>query len=221
MGLTILNNFQKKILSQFKKTPLAKKYYLAGGTALAEFYLKHRRSEDLDFFTEEELDFSELERFINFVSKNIPQEKVEYQKGFGLFTYFFYPKGEKVKYKVDFGQYPFPTIEKPKLIEGILIETLYDTAVDKAHTISVRPRLRDFIDLYFILQIKKEWSLKDLLKRAFEKFGIRVDLLQLGENLFQVTKLADMPIMLKKLDRGAMETFFLNEVRNLDKGIWK
>jgi len=221
MGQTILNDFQRKILGQFKKTPLSKKYYLAGGTALSEFYLKHRRSEDLDFFTEEELDILELERFVHLISKIIPQEKVEYQKGFGLFTYFFYPKGENVKYKVDFGQYPFPLIEKPKLISGILVETLYDIAVDKAHTISVRPRLRDFIDLYFILQIKKEWNLKNLLQKAFEKFGIKVDPLQLGENLFQVTKLSDMPIMLKHLDGEEMESFFLKEAKSLEKGIWE
>ena len=111
----------------------------------------------MDFFTEEELDIPELERFVQLVSKIIPLEKVKYQKGFGIYTYFFYPKGESEKYKVYFGQYPFPIIEKPKLINGIQVETLYDIAVDKALTISVRPRLRDFIDLYFILQLKEEW----------------------------------------------------------------
>ncbi|MEW5692252.1 MAG: nucleotidyl transferase AbiEii/AbiGii toxin family protein [Candidatus Hydrogenedentota bacterium] len=30
------------------------KFYLTGGTALSEFYLKHRISEDLDFFCENE-----------------------------------------------------------------------------------------------------------------------------------------------------------------------
>ena len=56
MGITsILSEFQKETLSLFKKTPLAKSYYLAGGTALAEYYLHHRKSEDLDFFTQKEV----------------------------------------------------------------------------------------------------------------------------------------------------------------------
>lgn len=221
MGKSILNDFQKEVLAIFSKTVLAKKFYLAGGTALSEFYFHHRKSEDLDFFTEEELDIKELERFVNLIGKTISLEKVEYQHGFGLYTYFFYPKGDKAKHKIDFGQYPFPLIEKPKRFAGLQVEALYDIAVDKTHTISVRPRLRDFVDLYFIFRVKKEWSLKDLLQKAFEKFGIKVDPLQLGENLFQVKKLADMPIMIKKLDRKTMETFFLNEAKSLGNGIWE
>ena len=197
-----------------------KKFYLAGGTALSEFYLHHRKSEDLDFFTEEELDIRELERFINLVGKKIALEKVEYQHGFGLYTYFFYPKGETVKHKIDFGQYPFPLIEKPKRLASLQIEALYDIAVDKTHTISVCPRLRDFVDLYFIFQEKKEWNLKDLLQKAFEKFGIKVDPLQLGESLFQVNKLEDMPVMLKSFSRQTMENFFLTEAGKLEKKIW-
>lgn len=47
MELTILSDFQKKILDYFKKTSLVSKFYLSGGTALSEFYLKHRKSEDM------------------------------------------------------------------------------------------------------------------------------------------------------------------------------
>lgn len=220
MGQSVLSDFQKKAIAAFSKTVLAKKFYLAGGTALAEFYLHHRKSEDLDFFTEEELNKNELERFVSLIGKNVPLQKVEFQHGFGLYTYFFYPKGDTIKHKIDFGQYPFSLIERPKLFGGLHVETLYDIAVDKAHTISVRPRLRDFVDLYFIFQANHEWELKSLLQKAFEKFGIKVDPLQLGENLFQVNNLEDMPIMLKRFDRNKMGAFFLSEARKLEKGIW-
>lgn len=220
MGKSILNEFQREVLAVFCKTVLAKKFYLAGGTALSEFYFHHRISEDLDFFTEEELDIKELEYFVNLIGKNVSLEKVEFQHGFGLYTYFFYLKSEAVKHKIDFGQYPFPLIEKPKRVAGLQIEALYDIAVDKTHTISVRPRLRDFVDLYFIFQERKEWNLEDLIQRAFEKFGIKVDPLQLGENLFQVKSLEDMPIMLKSFDRQSMGNFFITEARKLEKEIW-
>lgn len=220
MGKTILSDFQKKVLIYWPKISLATKFYLAGGTALAQYYFQHRKSEDLDFFTEQELDITELDRFTKLLGKIIPLEKIEYQHGFGLYSYFFYPKGGIGKHKIDFGQYPFAVIQAPKKVAGVLVESLYDIAVDKAHTISIRPRLRDFIDLYFILEAEKKWNLKDLCQRAFEKFGIRADPLQLGENFMKVATLEDMPKMLKKFDRNKMEKFFLSEAKKLEKGIW-
>ncbi|MCL5675776.1 MAG: nucleotidyl transferase AbiEii/AbiGii toxin family protein [Patescibacteria group bacterium] len=221
MGLKILSNFQKKVLDCFKKTPLVKKFYLAGGTALAEFYLGHRKSEDLDFFTQEELVLEEIKKFAGSLEEIFPLDKIEYQHGFGLYTFFFYPRGEVVKYKVDFGQYPFGPIERLKNQEGLLVEGLYDIAVDKAHTVSIMPRLRDFVDLFFILQKEKDWKFKELVKQGQEKFEIVVDPVQLGQNLLQVKTLADMPIMLKKIDIKEMQKFFLQEAKFLKKEIFE
>lgn len=219
MELTILSDFQKKALTYFKKTSLVSKFYLAGGTALAEFYLKHRKSEDLDFFTQEELNLSEIKKFSQSLTKLFSLDKIEYQRGFGLYTFFFYPKAEVVKYKIDFGQYPFESIESPKKIDSLQIESFYDIAVDKAHTISIRPRLRDFVDLFFILQKEKNWYFRDLVKKGQEKFEIVVDPIQLGQNLLQVKTLTDMPIMLKNLDIKEMQKFFLREAEALRKEI--
>ncbi|MBM3208941.1 nucleotidyl transferase AbiEii/AbiGii toxin family protein [Candidatus Shapirobacteria bacterium] len=222
MGIkTVLSDFQKKALSLFKKTSLAREFYLAGGTALAEYYLHHRKSEDLDFFTQEELSLPSLKKFATQIELLVSLDKVEYQHGFGLYTFFFYPKGEVAKYKIDFGQYPFGTIEPLKSINGLLVETLYDIAVDKAHTLTVRPRLRDFIDLYFILQNKKDWNFRELVQKGQEKFEIVVDPLQLGENLLQVSQLADMPIMLKEVDMKSVRELFLSEAKKLKREILK
>jgi len=212
---TVLSDFQKKTLNLFKRSVLAKSYYLAGGTALAEYYLQHRKSEDLDFFTQEELNISSLKKFSTALAKSIELDKVEYQHGYGLYTFFFYPKGEVAKYKIDFGQYPFGTIEPLKVIDGVKVESLYDIAVDKAHTISVRPRSRDFIDLFLILQEKKEWRFRDLTKKAQEKFELVVDPLQLGGNLLLVRQLADLPIMLKEVDLKKVKEFFVAEAKKL------
>jgi predicted nucleotidyltransferase component of viral defense system len=64
----LLTAAQLKILELFRDLPDAEHYYLTGGTALAEFYLGHRRSFDLDLFTAERgiiLPFSRMmeERF--------------------------------------------------------------------------------------------------------------------------------------------------------------
>jgi len=220
MGITsILSEFQKETLSLFKKTPLAKSYYLAGGTALAEYYLHHRKSEDLDFFTQDELSLASLQKFVASVQSRIQLDKIEYQHGFGLYTFFLYPKKEVAKYKIDFGQYPFGPINTLKKFDGLLVEDLYDIAVDKAHTISVRPRLRDFIDLFLILRSNKNWSFEELLRRGQEKFEITVDPLQLGENLLQVRTLGDMPIMLQDIDMKEVKKYFMAQAGKLRQKI--
>jgi len=49
--LEILTELQKKVLLQFSELPDKEAFYLTGGTALSAIFLKHRRSNDLDFFT--------------------------------------------------------------------------------------------------------------------------------------------------------------------------
>lgn len=220
MAKTILNLFQTKVLVDFKKSNLSKKFYLSGGTALSEFYLHHRLSEDLDFFTQEELNIDELKKFINAICKTIPVKKIEFQHGFGLYVFFITTKAGE-KHKIDFGQYPFGPIEKLKNFNGLLVEGLFDIAVNKAQTIAFRPRLRDFIDLYYILKQKPEWTFQDLLKKSFEKFEMKADALQVGQNLLEVEKLIDMPFMIKKINMSKIKDFFLKEARKLGSSILK
>ncbi len=70
MGKSILTPDQKRLLEYISKDPkITDKFYLTGGTALAEFYLQHRLSEDLDFFSETEFayfPFSHLGKFKSF-----------------------------------------------------------------------------------------------------------------------------------------------------------
>ena len=49
--MQIINKVQKAILNLFGQVSESDSFYFTGGTALAEFYLNHRRSNDLDFFT--------------------------------------------------------------------------------------------------------------------------------------------------------------------------
>jgi predicted nucleotidyltransferase component of viral defense system len=54
---SILTNTQKSLLKYLSNNEsLTKDYYLSGGTALSEYYLHHRLSEDLDFFSMHEVD---------------------------------------------------------------------------------------------------------------------------------------------------------------------
>ena len=46
----LLTPIQKNFLGMFSELPDQAQFYLTGGTALAEYYLGHRLSYDLDFY---------------------------------------------------------------------------------------------------------------------------------------------------------------------------
>lgn len=50
---------------------------------------------------------------------------------------------------------------------------------------------------------------------------MRADALQIGQNLLEVEKQKDMPIMIKPVDMDKVKKFFLNEARQLKKQIFK
>ena len=66
MEKTILTPKQLEFLELIKiESEITKRFYLTGGTALSEFYLKHRLSEDIDLFTEEnEVDQKLIEAYL-------------------------------------------------------------------------------------------------------------------------------------------------------------
>ncbi len=47
----ILTEWQKVFLKAFASSDLKEHFNLSGGTALSGFYLEHRLSDDLDFFS--------------------------------------------------------------------------------------------------------------------------------------------------------------------------
>ncbi|MBI2644253.1 MAG: nucleotidyl transferase AbiEii/AbiGii toxin family protein [Candidatus Wildermuthbacteria bacterium] len=62
MSKGILTKTQQVLLERIGENAfLSQKFYLTGGTALAAFYLRHRYSEDLDFFSEEEINIMQLD----------------------------------------------------------------------------------------------------------------------------------------------------------------
>ncbi len=222
MGKAILTPQQQKFLSLFfKKGNFPKLFYFTGGTALSEFYLHHRESEDLDFFSEKEVDILQIQTFLKSIKKKLGFEKIDYQTSFNRnLVYLYFPKDYILK--TEFTYYPFPQIEKEINIDGIKIDSLLDIAVNKLFTVYQKPRIRDFIDLYFILK-KENWNINDLLKKARIKFDWHIDFIQLGTQFIQLKNLlkVDYPKMLVELDNKALQDFFLKETMKLKEEILK
>lgn len=216
----ILTSHQREVLETVAREKyFIERYYLAGGTALAAFYLYHRLSEDLDLFTEkQEVNPVAVTRFLARASKELGIAKTETKHVLGLYSHFLHFQDGEVL-KVDFNYYPFPRIEKGVMLGEFSIASIYDIAVDKVHTIAMKPRARDFIDIYFIIR-EKRYDFHDLLMQAKAKFDWDIAPVELGARLMEAIQVTDYPRMLKEIDHEVWRSFFVEEARKLKKEIF-
>lgn len=223
MEKTILTPQQLKFLElAASKRQITKRFYLTGGTALAEFFLHHRLSQDLDFFCEaEEVSPMVVEPFLKSVSYQLNIVKINRTQFLGLFSYeLVFKDGQKLK--VDFNYYPFLRINRGLKFKDLEIDSLYDIAVNKLHTIFMKPRSRDYLDLYFIMQ-KEDFSLRRLILDAKAKFDWDIDRINLASQFVRIKDLQiqDFPKMLKPFNRKDMEDFFVSLAKSLEGEIFK
>ena len=217
-GKTILSANQKKLLEIISadKT-ICSNFYLTGGTALAEFYLWHRYSEDLDFFSEKEFDSQAVFVCWKKTQKAAGIKKIDFQQSFNRNLFFLQLKDGDIV-KTEFTFFPFPRIENKKKIRQLSVDSMLDIAVNKLFTIYQKPRARDFIDLFLILK-KEKWDVADLIRKAKIKFDWHVDPLQLGAQFFQAKEVKDYPRMISKIRPSEWQKFFVIEAEKLKKNI--
>lgn len=215
---TILSLKQKELLNLLgKNRTVCGNFYLTGGTALAEFYLKHRYSEDLDFFSENEFEPQNISVVLKSFQSKIKIKKIDYEQSFNRNLFFLHLEKETIK--TEFTYFPFPRIEKKQKIGELYVDSLIDIAVNKIFTIYQKPRSRDFIDLYYIIQ-KTDWTLEELVKKAKIKFDWHIDPIQLGSQLIKAEELKDYPRMLFKIDDKVWQNFFISEAKKLENQIF-
>lgn len=216
----ILTKEQEKFLDLVSEEKyLCKNFYFTGGTPLCAFYLFHRFSEDIDLFSEKEINLLPIRAFVGKVREKLRIQKVDYRQFLGLHSFQLFFSSRNIL-KIDFNYYPFERIEKGIDYKNIEIDSVLDIAVNKVHTISMQPRARDFIDIYFILR-EKRYNLYDLLMKAKAKFDWHIDSIQLGSRLYEARNLTDYPRMLKKIDHQEWKKFFVAEAKKLKKEIFK
>lgn len=223
MGQTILTPKQLKFLEFIQKEPqITKRFYLTGGTPLAEFYLKHRLSEDLDFFCEkEEINPRVIDAYLKKVSPKLLVSKIKRSQFLGLISYQLVFK-DKQELKVDFNYYPFPRIEKGIKYKNLEVDSVYDIAVNKLHTLFMKPRNRDYVDLYFIMA-KFKYPLQKLIADAKAKFDWDIDPVNLANQFLRVKDIeyAEFPKMLVPLDKKTLESFFFQQAKLLEKRVFE
>lgn len=220
MAKEILTAYQKRFIDCVANNKkFSSFFYLTGGTALAAFYLRHRYSEDLDFFGETDIAALDVMTFVRSLKKTLGYKQVEFQRSFNRNLVFF-SFSKKQELKVEFTYFIGPPLEPRRQIMGILVDSLLDIAVNKAFTIAQNARTRDFVDLYLILKKEKGWTFSDLLKKARAKFDVYIDPIQIGSQLMRVTEIKDYPRVIRKLKDKEWQNYFLEEAKKLKPSIF-
>lgn len=140
-----------KLIQELQKLADLKEFYLVGGTALA-LQLNHRNSIDIDLFSQNAF---QNEKVIN----HIVSHGFEFDVKFNFENTII---GFIRKVKVDFIRHGYPFVKPPITEEGITFLSMEDIAAMKLNAISNSgKRLKDFIDVYFLLH---QFSLSQMIE---------------------------------------------------------
>lgn len=218
MEQTTLDKEQQIFLKLFSESPFHKRFYLTGGTALAEFYLHHRKSGDLDFFSESEVDSQGIRTFIEeVIFPKIRGIKIMPAHKYDRWIFEIILPKEKCL-KVEFTRYPYPRLGTRKIKQGILIDSLPDIAANKIAAMTERFEPKDYVDIYFIVASKR-LSLRKIIKLAEIKFKFDLEPAIIGPTLMRAKDLPVMPKLLKPVAREEIRNFFFSAARRMGRGL--
>ena len=149
------------LLKKLQKEEIFREYFLVGGTSLA-LQIGHRRSEDIDLFTRNNIDKEIIGEYLfsNFKSKVtvINSQSIIYQVRIN-------------DIKVDFVKHPYNLIEPVKEAEGVRYLGEKDIAAMKLRAIeNSGNRAKDFVDVYFLLN---NMTLKNMFDNYKLKYSVK------------------------------------------------
>ena len=191
-------------LALLGKQPFLKNAYLAGGSSLA-LQLGHRRSEDFDFFSDQEFSTLEIKAELKKICKYTKDNETP-KTMVGKFN--------NVKFSLFY--YPYKLIDRTTKYVGVNLASPKEIAAMKLVAITDRGTKKDYIDLHFLAN--KKFSLEKMLEFYDQKYHIlesnRLTLFK-ALQFFEDANNSDMPEMLEKVDWEDVKEFFRKEVVHL------
>jgi len=147
-----------ELIKELQNNPLFNDFYLVGGTALA-LQLGHRTSTDIDLFSYTHNIFFDISMYFH---QNPEKYKLNKDLEGFIRTYI---NGIKVEFVYDdVGK----LIKEPININGIICLDKSEIAPMKLNAVLGRNKIRDFIDIAYLL---KEMSLEDIFTLYKKKYG--------------------------------------------------
>lgn len=160
MRKTLLKE-HKRAIKRIKPLIEEGEFYLAGGTAVF-YYLNHRNSIDLDFFTFNEIDLRKYQKLFATSELNLISKDTLHAVAEGINVSFFY--------------YPYSLLKPLTRLEIINIASLEDILCMKIGAVISRGSRKDFIDIYFIMKNLKI-NAKEAITLFKKKYGECNDIL--------------------------------------------
>lgn len=211
--ISILTKEQRILLDGLKGDPfIAKTFYFTGGTALSEYYLHHRYSEDIDLFSETPFDTQFVFSAMSSLQKTYG---FSYRSEHVATVYMFYIEfPQKPMFKIDFNHYAYKRLEPGTLSDGLSIDSLLDIAVNKLLTVTQRNDVKDFVDVFFL---EPKFGMWDLIQGVKVKFHIEVEPWLLATDLLKVEDFTALPKMIAPLSLITLKQFFRQKAKALAK----
>jgi hypothetical protein len=176
-----------ELLISLQGKPYLDEFYLVEGTALS-LYLGHRKSIDIDLFSNAGFDTSKL------------IENLQQDFEFEIFsTAINTLKGSINQTKIDFIAHRYPNIYDPLQIDNISLLSIQDILAMKLNAIATSgQRSKDFIDIYFALHEFDLDNMLDFYKRKYKQSNV----VHVLKNLiwFGDVDLSDWPVLILEPD---------------------
>jgi len=156
------------LISLLRNGVVTQEYFLTGGTALSVFYLHHRRSNDLDFFTLQETDLGQIDFLLKTTWRH---EYVRTKTSTNFLSLLL--RDVKVEFVID-------RLSNDEERDSYIIEASHHLRIDtprniisnKLCALASRTEPKDYIDYYALYNALRIVPLQDLLGEARKKDAI-------------------------------------------------
>jgi len=170
-----LTSEQKLALRILAASKLVKLFYWTGGTLLSCHYLRHRYSEDLDFFSETEFSFEIISPYIQKLKEAAQFSDVDVKKIYDRWELLFTSSRSTLRIEFVYYNHGKRTLEKRQLWHEVYVDSLRDIAANKTFALIDRNEPKDLFDIYFIIH-KINLSPEQLLDLVKKKFNVELPL---------------------------------------------
>lgn len=219
--INILTPTQQRFLQAFFESQQGPEpFYLSGGTALAGYYLAHRYSDDLDFFTRDRSNLEpaahreQLEHALSHSGLSIERSV---RHGDHLQYVLSGDTGPHALVKVEFLVDPPPYFVSPQRQDAAYVDGVLAIGVNKLTALG-RREPKDYVDLYQIIRSGRQ-QLGDLIQLGLQK-DPGITLLVLADDFDSVAELSGVAdfqrsYMVVALDWKELVRFYQREAERL------
>ncbi len=201
---SLLTPLQRTFLEEFFQQPISAEFFLTGGTAVAEYYLHHRYSEDIDLFTTNEDALPDISSALPVMFRHLDatfEERIRTTS----FRQVFVRAANGEELKIDLVRDVGPQFGEHQVLDKIIVDSELNIAANKVTAIFGRTAPKDFVDLYFL--IKKGYTLDALIPLAKEK-DLGFSEFYFAGMLRQSRRLRTLPRMIVPLTLEELRPFY-------------